>query len=103
MRAVLHQDVVALARCLMLVPESGRRGFARRKILLADLADRHRRARGRAHPLFGDGTLSAVLTGLPRARQRPMDQALYGSCFQAALAEVLAFRAAHPRAHDPAP
>lgn len=100
MRAVLHQDIVALARCLLRLPEAEWRGFARRKILLADAADRYRARTGKAHPSFGDGTLSGALRGCRRDRETALDRGRYGRCLEAALAEVLRFREAHPLAHE---
>lgn len=100
MRAVLHQDLVALARCLMLLPESRQRGFARRKILLAHKADEQRLILGRSDPKLGDGTLSSAVNGCPKGGETPLDRAPYGKAFAVALAEVLRFREAHPLVHE---
>lgn len=60
MRRVLIGDVVAAARALLAVPRSQRPLLMRRILRAADLADRHRRERGRPHSRFGGGSLMAA-------------------------------------------
>lgn len=96
MRAVLHQDLTALARAMVLVPSGTRTRFARRIILMADAADRHRRSTGRAHPAFGDGTLSGALLRQPKGADTRLDDIRYSECLMDALSEIVRFRAAYP-------
>jgi len=92
MQRVLHQDVVALARCLLRVPEAGRAAYAARCVEVAFTGDMWRRAVGRAHPLFGDGTLQSACLGLPRGREGALDEPEYAACWITAIYAVLEAR-----------
>lgn len=100
MRAVLHQDLIALARCLLLVESNAQRVFARRKIRMAHLADVYRIKHGVSHPKLGDGTLSSALSGCERGEEMPVDRPQYSQALQTSLSEVQRFRALHPVAHE---
>lgn len=92
MRRVLHQDVVALARCLLRVARHRRRMYARRCVQVAFEADRWRRKTGRAHPVLGDGTLQSACANLPKAAEGYPDDPNYAACLVAALQAVINVR-----------
>jgi hypothetical protein len=80
MRPVLHGDVVAAARVLYALPSKCRDGAMAHLLRNADLADRHRQRTGRAHPLWGDGSLmTAALAAAPPPEPR-LDDAEYCGC-----------------------
>jgi hypothetical protein len=89
MRRVLHQDVVALARCLLCVGKMRRAAYARRCIQAASEADRWRLSTGRAHPVLGDGTLQSACAGLPKAAEGYPDDPDYAACLVVALQAVI--------------
>ena len=100
MRAVLVQDLIALARCMLVLPLEDRRYFARLILGFAEIADKHRDATGQAHPVHGDGTLVAALAEYPRGPARPVDCPDFGSCISTALSEVKKCRENHPLEHE---
>jgi len=94
MRRVLHQDIVALARCLLRVGVAQRTQYARRCVQVAGLGDRWRQRTGKAHPLFGDGTLQSACARLPKAAEGYPDEPEYAACLVTALESVIACRLA---------
>ena len=94
MRRVLHQDVVALARCLLCVGKTRRAAYARRCIEVAFEADHWRLSTGRAHPVLGDGTLQSACAALPKAAEGYPDDPDYAACLVAALEAVIDARSA---------
>ena len=59
MREVLICDVLAMARVLCAYPRCERAGIARRIVKEVNQADDHRRRFLRAHPTWGDGSITA--------------------------------------------
>ena len=96
MRAVLHQDVVALARCLLLLAPADRRNFADLQIALSDQADVYRNESGRAHQFFGNGTLMSCCKGHRQDAERRVDDPDYADCMIKALEAIVAFRTNSP-------
>ena len=94
MQQVLHQDIAALARCLLRVPFVDREAYAARCIEVAAAGDIWRRETGQAHSLFGDGTLQSACSGLPRAGERALDDAEYANCWVVAIYAALEARLA---------
>ncbi len=92
MRAVLHQDLIALAGCLLRIPPPERPSFANLQIKLADAADRYRARTGRVHPIFGNGTLASSCVRVPNAAERRLDDTDYADCMIKALEAIVAFR-----------
>lgn len=92
MRRVLHQDVVALARCLLHVREERRAYFARRCVQAAFEADRWRLKTGRAHPFLGDGTLHSACADLPKPPEEYPDDPRFARCLIVALEAVIQAR-----------
>lgn len=60
MRELLQGDVAAAARVLLALPEAARAPALKRMLAEAEIADRYRRHVGRAHWLYGDGSLRAA-------------------------------------------
>lgn len=69
MRPVLIGDAIAAARVLLTRPEAEWPDAMARLLKRAFLADRYRSRFGRAHPLWGDGSLMAVAGTQPCARE----------------------------------
>lgn len=95
MRAVLHQDIVSLATCLMEQPVNERAPFAALQIKLAHAADRYRSRFGKAHTVFGNGTLASCCAKQRRSVEKRLDDAEYADCMIKALEAVVKFRNEH--------
>lgn len=63
MRPVMHGDVVSAACAVLPLPAPQRRGAILRMLAQARAADAYRKRFGRAHPLWGNGSLMAVARG----------------------------------------
>ncbi|PLS22194.1 DUF7742 family protein [Neptunicoccus cionae] len=92
MRAVLHQDIVALACRLRFLPAAVRKLAAGQIVAWTAYADCYRLQTGRAHPLFGNGTLQSFCQSLPKAQEGRLDDPDYADCLIRALNAVRAFR-----------
>lgn len=93
MRRVLHGDVVAAARALLAAPPARRAALIARLIDEAEAADAHRRRTGRAHPVFGTGSLMSAALSRPCASEPYLDEPDYAACMVQVL-EALISRAA---------
>ncbi len=103
MRQVLHGDVVAAARVLLAERPEARAGAFARLLAEADLADRWRRATGRAHPLHGDGSLMAAALA-HRPRPEPfLSEADYLECLRVVIEGLIARRRAAARGAEAGP
>jgi hypothetical protein len=69
MRPVLQGDVSAAAQAVLRLPEAARAGTLRLMMSRAAAADAYRKRFGRAHPLWGNGSLMAL------ARRGPLPPA----------------------------
>ena len=98
MRPILPADLDLAARVLMSAPIADRRAVIAQLIAQADIADRYRKKLGKAHPLFGGGSLMAA--ALRHDHGAPARQCDDHYC--ACLAEVLSALAAHRRRSDTA-
>lgn len=96
MRALLASDVSTAARVLYLYPDAMREAVCQRLIRNADWADRYTRRLGRAHPLWGNGTLLAAARAHAVAAEPTFDDVAYCSCFEI----VLKLLADRRRRHD---
>ncbi len=72
MRAITSGDIGMLARHLARFRPEERQAVALRLLDRAHAADRFRRRMGRAHRLWGDGSLAAALPPAEIARARPV-------------------------------
>ena len=57
MRPILHGDVIAAARAVMRLPPEMQAGALQRLLTQAQMADSYSKRTGRAHPLWGNGSL----------------------------------------------
>ncbi|MBR9863103.1 MAG: hypothetical protein GYB24_06645 [Rhodobacteraceae bacterium] len=92
MRAVLHQDIVALACCLRALPATARKRAARKIVDRTARADCYRLRTGRVHPFYGNGTLQSFCQSLPKLCEGRLDDPDYADCLIRALKAVRAFR-----------
>ncbi|WP_267139209.1 DUF7742 family protein [Anianabacter salinae] len=76
----MHGDVVAAARVLKGVPGSLRAALLVRLLRQTEAADRFRRAQGRLHPLWGDGSLMAAALARRPGPEPHLDDADYCDC-----------------------
>jgi hypothetical protein len=97
MRAVLHRDIVALAKCLLALPCQQRASFATLQLQLAHAADCYRIRFGKVHEIYGNGTLGSCCAKAPYQSERPLDDPDYVDCMIKALEAAVAFREGHPR------
>ncbi|WP_323764909.1 hypothetical protein [Marinovum sp.] len=98
MRPVLHGDVTAAARALLMVPESAREALCHRMIEEADFADRYAKRLGRPHRLWGNGTLMAAARARPLADEPALGEARYCRCLEQVFRALLDWRAARQTA-----
>ncbi|WP_299353006.1 hypothetical protein [uncultured Shimia sp.] len=94
MRRVMHGDVVAAARALLALPESGRRRACQRMIHEAHCAHRYMRRFGRAHALWGDGSLMATAHKRVLLPEPGFSDTRYCGCVEMVLHELIEWRAA---------
>lgn len=92
MRRVLHGDVSAAGRALLAAPPADRAALLARMLRGADRAEAHRARTGRAHPVWGGGSLMAAAMAYPRAPEPFLDDPDYARCL-AMVFEALAARA----------
>lgn len=94
MRPVLHGDVTAAARALLMVPDAAREALCRRMIEEADFADRYARRMGRPHRDWGNGTLMAAARARPLADEPPLVEERYCRCLETVFRLLLEWRTA---------
>lgn len=74
MRGVQMADLEMAMRVLTACPQAVRDVTAQKLVARAEVADRHRKRCGCAHPAFGDGTLlAAAMTRNPAQRRAFLD------------------------------
>lgn len=89
MRRVLYGDVSNAARVLLRVPEAARARLCARLLAEAEYADRHMRRTGRAHPLWGNGSLMAAARKRMLAPEPGFDDPDYCACFEMVLQALI--------------
>lgn len=94
MRPVLPGDVAAAGCALLRLPARQRPGAMLEMLHRAEAADRYRRALGRAHPSWGDGSLASVALSLPCLPEPFLDDPDYVDCMMTVFA---ALKARHAR------
>jgi hypothetical protein len=92
MRPVLLGDATMAGLALLAAPPGARASLLARMLDEAECADRYRRQTGRAHPVWGGGSLMASAMSRPRAREPYLDDPDYAACL-AMVFEALAARA----------
>ncbi|PID37123.1 MAG: hypothetical protein CR993_01655 [Rhodobacterales bacterium] len=90
MRPVAHGDLVAAALALMPVPPAARPRLLDRMILEAEAADHHRLTTGKAHPLWGTGSLMAAAMARPRPPEPALENPDYAICLVTVLERLIA-------------
>ena len=90
MRPILHGDVTRAARALLRVPARARAALCRRMIAEAELADCHVQSTGRAHPIWGNGSLMAAARRRDLADEPSFDDVGYCQCFETVLQSLIA-------------
>jgi len=93
MRPVMHGDLTGLARHLLTLPPDQRPAACAQALDQADAADRYRKRLGRAHPLWGNGTLMARARVLPVPREPALCDPAYAACLMLVLAKLMQRRA----------
>jgi hypothetical protein len=88
MRPVMHGDLTALARHLMTMPTAQRPAGCAQLIAEADAADRYRKRFGRAHPLWGNGTVMARARTVPLPPEPALRHPDYARCLILALSAL---------------
>ena len=76
----MHGDVVAAARVLFCTTPSERKAVLRRLLRQAQTADQYRLACGRAHPLWGDGSLMVAALKHSPPKEPQLDDLDYCDC-----------------------
>ncbi|MDO6485264.1 DUF7742 family protein [Shimia thalassica] len=92
MRRVMHGDVVSVARVLLTCAAPLRPQMCRRMIEQSHAAHRFFKRFGRAHPLWGDGSLMALAH---RQKMRPepgFANSEYCTCVELVLSELVTWR-----------
>lgn len=93
MRTITHGDVTAAARAVRPLPPAARRRAVRSLLAKADAADRFRKRFGRAHPVWGNGSLMAAALGAEPGRGEPfLSEADYLEAVAAVIEALLDWR-----------
>jgi hypothetical protein len=93
MRTITHGDVTAAARAVHGLPQNLQRRAILSLLVKADAADRFRKRFGRAHPIWGNGSLRAVALGVDSGRDEPfLSDTDYLEAMAAVLDAVLDWR-----------
>lgn len=87
MRPVYLSDLDAATRVVLAAADADRPNVAQRLVQRADIADRYRKRLGKAHPVFGTGTLTSAACSLSRAPSVSCD-ARYRTCLGLVLAAL---------------
>ncbi|WP_371169682.1 hypothetical protein [Aliiroseovarius sp. 2305UL8-7] len=90
MRPVLPGDVAAAGCALLVLPAPKRPGAMLEMLHRAEAADRYRRALGRAHPAWGNGSLGSVAMSLPRTAEPFPNDPDYVDCMMTVFAALKA-------------
>ena len=89
MRPLEHIDLTDAARAVLAHPAPARAALCARLLDEADWADRYTRRIGKAHPYWGDGSLSSAARKRPRAPEPRLNAAAYCTCLEMVLRAVL--------------
>ncbi|RAP39878.1 hypothetical protein BYZ73_18030 [Rhodovulum viride] len=92
MRPVLHGDAVAAARALYALPQADRAGAIQAMLLRAEAADAYRKRFGRGHPLWGNGSLMALVQRGALPPEPSLDEPEYCRCLAQVFAALAAWR-----------
>lgn len=101
MRPVLHSDVVAAARVLLLLPQQDRQAVMRQMLEQASNADLHHKRLKRGHPVWGNGSLMAAAMIRDLAPEPFLDDAEYCRCFMVVFEELIRWRSERASFNQP--
>lgn len=90
MRPVLHGDVSSAARVLLNVPNGVRADLCVRMIKEAEAADAHFQTSGRAHSVWGNGSLMGAARKRVLADEPSFSCTEYCACFELVLRALIA-------------
>lgn len=82
MRAILHADVVTLARCLLVVDVNERTQLCDMIFEMAHAGDKYRKRFERYHHKLGAGNLASACWGLPRKPEPFLSDEDYADCMR---------------------
>ncbi|SDW28694.1 hypothetical protein SAMN05444358_101413 [Ruegeria halocynthiae] len=97
MRPILHGDISAAARALLVAPPPERDLLSARMIAEAELADQHVARTGRLHPVYGNGSLMAAARCRPLADEPNFDDPQYCQCFEMVLRKLIRYHISRTR------
>lgn len=97
MRPFALPDLNMAARVLLTMPEGERPKAMRRLIRQAEAADWYRKRLGRAHPLWGNGSIEAVARSQKMVPPQQFSNTDYLACMALALRLVVEHRRANLR------
>lgn len=100
MRPVSYGDVRAAALVLLGLPDVAREGAIRRMLTHASAADAYRKRYGRAHPLWGVGSLMTA-AGISRRAEPFLDDPEYCECLSTVFRAIIDWRAENASAIRP--
>lgn len=89
MRAVHLTDLNIAARTLLALAPDQRAGAIARLLICAHIADKYRKKTGRAHALYGNGTLGAACQSHPKRRMPDRCDPAYLECFRIVIHALL--------------
>ena len=93
MRPVLPGDLDCAVAVVMAQPPETRADVAAKLLAQADLADRYRKRLGRAHPIYGTGSLMSAALGWPVGPRRRVYDASYCAALIVVLTALQQWRA----------
>lgn len=102
MRRVLPADVARIACVLCATPEREWLGTVQAIFRGSQAGLAHHRKTGKAHPVWGTGSLMAAASDFPKAAEPDFDDDQYCRAWIVVLSELLAYRQAsgrQPEAH----
>lgn len=93
MRPILPGDLDCAVAVVMAQPPATRAAVAARMLEQADLADRYRKKLGRAHPVYGTGSLMSAALCWPEGPRGRVYDASYCAALIVVLRALQAWRA----------
>ena len=101
MRPILDGDLEAATRAVLHLPDGARAGAVRQLLDRASAADTYRKRMGRAHPLWGNGSLMAAARRGPLPPRPHPGDLRYCRALAEVLEAVIAWRCARAALNRP--
>lgn len=89
MRAVHLSDLNLAARTLLAVPDQARVGTMQCLVNAARVADKYRKRTGRAHIVYGDGTLGSACQHREKVNMPDRCDKKYLDCMRIAIEQII--------------